>query len=211
MPWWSRPREAARAAVVMSLRNLPATDVFELDFRLADRGVQHRLADAGGGADAKRVEQFEDAALAGVVAHLRDALDLIGALDRGAAVAVGRVAPFDDGGAQAGNVGAHREPERRGAGLGLTGAGIGEGSLGSAVVEQRDHGLRHQDTADVSGSEGRGFRTSDDFRIRNLPAVGGATREPGGVRLLPKRTQLAAYRGRVFDECVHGWQRGGRR
>jgi hypothetical protein len=93
----------------------------------------------------------------GVVAHLCDALDLIGALDRGAAVPIGRVAPFDDRGAQAGDFSAHRDSERRCAGFGLTGARVGKRPFGAAAVEQGDHCLRHQDAADVAAAERRRF------------------------------------------------------
>ena len=84
-----RRRPARARSSRASSWNLPSADEFEFDLGLPHGGVERRLPHARRRAGAIGIEQFEDAALAGVVADLRDPLDLIGAVDRRGAIAVG--------------------------------------------------------------------------------------------------------------------------
>jgi len=84
------------------------------------------------------IEQFEDAALTGVVTDLRDSLDLPRAVHRGGAVSVGRVTPFQNRGSQCGDIGAQRDAERVDARLRLAGTSDRKRLFGFSPVEQRN-------------------------------------------------------------------------
>src|SRR4030095_3501439 len=88
-----RPRPGRM--ISRSSRSLPSGQKLELDLRLADRQIERCLSHACGCADAIRVEQLEDAALASVVAHRREALEVRDAADRLRAIALGGGAPLE--------------------------------------------------------------------------------------------------------------------
>src|SRR5262245_26365999 len=78
---WSGPQRGSGSEIVCSSSNLHTADKFQLNLCLAYRRVERRLTHARTGARPIRVEQIENAALTGVVTHLRDTFNLIGTVD----------------------------------------------------------------------------------------------------------------------------------
>src|SRR6185295_12438093 len=88
-------KRAGRTISPRSSRSLPSGEKLELDLRLTNGEIERGLTQARGCADAKRIEQFENAALARVVADLRNTLNL-GCTAHGlSAITLGSITPFD--------------------------------------------------------------------------------------------------------------------
>ena len=138
------------------------------------------------------IEQLEDAALSGVVAHLRDALDLRGALERLRPVAGGRFAPFDDGRAERSDFAVQDGHKRRRPRLGLSGARFGERAFRSRAIEEWNRGVDCEHAADIAAQGRRGLRAGDDLRLGDPAALRGAQGKPCGLDVLPVSAQLAA-------------------
>ena len=99
----SRSRTAVEASAVIagiasSSSDLPSADEFQLDFRMSHRRIQRGLPRPRGGTRPIRVEQFENPALASVVADLSDPLQADRALGRSGPISIGGITTFDDEG-----------------------------------------------------------------------------------------------------------------
>ena len=91
--------------------NLPTGGEREFDLGLPHRKIECGLPSARGGSDAIGVEQLEDAAFAGVVADLRDPLNLCGAVYGFGTISFSSGSPLKDGLAKRDDLPAQNETE----------------------------------------------------------------------------------------------------
>src|SRR5687767_8089909 len=164
--------------------NLPSADELEFELRLTHGVVKRALPHARRRRGAKRVEQFENPPLAGVVAHLCDALQFSSGLYGAPAVAVRGQAPFADDCAPRRNLctqGRARCLELRGR---LRPACPRRRLLWLAAIEERDRHVNGHDTADIPIAEVGGLRAANDLRLRDHLAPGRAFCERCGINLV---------------------------
>ena len=159
-----------------------------------------RADDAG----AIRVEQFEDAALAGVVADLRDPLDLDRRCSRPRSRYRSAVSRRSTTAARSAAISARSATRNASARASACArARLGQRPFGTAAIEQRNRWrARVNDAADVAAADGRRLRAGHDFRLGNPPPVGGALGEARRLDLLAQRQQLAARRLGALDQRV---------
>ena len=143
-----------------------------------------------------RVEQFEDAALAGVVAHLRDALDLAAVGQAEARYARRRAAapPLPRAPPQCRLAATTRNASS--CAWAWLARACATRPFRAAAIEQRQRGLHADDAADVAAADVRRLRARQHFRLGNAPPVGGAARQARGLEILLEREQLAARAAR---------------
>src|SRR5262245_45376777 len=145
---WTTPH--SHRALVARSSLLPSGGEPEFDFCLTYRKIERGLADASRCAQPVGIEQLEDAALAGVVTHLRDALDLSGALERLGAIAGRRIAALGDGGAERRDLAAQHSKKRCRSRVGLPGPRFGERAFRLGAIEEWNRGMHGEHAAEIA-------------------------------------------------------------